>query len=211
MDSYVSTGTMDLDDFSDKVSELLEMVRPDVTFTMDEPTGNDPEGVTLPVITFDTYERVRSKSFKSLEPILFDHVKNPDFPGSTLKLYRMWFDTEVEFHIFHQTNREARTLLNEFEDFLFTYKGHFKELGISDMIFLAELPPTVITKWQMDVPRRTLRYLVRIERITTVRSNNLKFGSVDVNVDKGSVNKDSVNYDSNRLMDHYLYQTRLDD
>ncbi len=222
-ETLVSKGSMDLDDFADKVKELLAMVDPDVQFVEDEPTGNSPDKINLPIITFDIHERVRSESHPSLGPILFDNIKDPENPESTIKRYRMWFDTEVEFKIFHQTNREAKIVMREFEEFLFIYKGYFKELGISDIIFLAERPPQVITRWQMEVPVRTLRYLVRIERITTVRSNkHLQFGQVDLTVErpeghevyreKYPLQKSAkVNTLTNDFMKAYRNQTRIED
>lgn len=161
-------GNLDFEEFTDKVKELLSRAWGEntVTFMHDEPTGNVPEGVTLPVITYDTYERVRSESHKSLEPIRFDRIPNPEREGEIIDLYRMWFDIETEFKIYHTTNRDARILMTEFEDFLWRYKSYFKEIGISDIIFLAELKPDVVEKFGQRLPERKLRYLIRVERIT---------------------------------------------
>lgn len=183
---FTSRGSLSYDEFTDKMNELIRLKWGDPKdfveededkppmFIMEEPTANEPTELYLPLITFDVFERIRSKSHKSLDPIFFGTYPDADDPHTIIKLYRMWFDIEMEFKIHHYTNRESAILMEEFEDFLFEYKGYFKEIGLSEMIFLAETKPQVVTKWQRVIPVRTLRYLVRIERITTIRSNKLK-------------------------------------
>jgi hypothetical protein len=199
-----SSGSMDLDEFTCEVSRLMGLAYPDenITFTEDEPLGNSPDGISAPVITFDTHERTRSKSHKSLDPIHFDTIPDPDYPDYHIKLYRMWFDVEMDFNVYATTNRKAKQLMNLFEEFLFTYKGYFKDSGISDIIFLAETKPKVESRWNMELACRNLRYLVRIERITTVRSYNLK--KVNLVVDPITVDEDiEPQNHSTPFIDHY--------
>jgi hypothetical protein len=203
-------GSMDIEAFTNAISGLLKKAWGDNwgEFIFDEPVGNEPERTIIPKITFDTYERVRSKTHKSLDPILFDQRRDPDNPDNFIKVYRMWFDVEVDFKIYHNTNREARILMDQFEEFLFLYKGHLKSLGISDIIFLAETKPEVVTKWNKSLCERNLRYLVRIERITTVRSNTFKeINTVVEDALPHNVDKESVTY-GNGLITHYEQNNR---
>lgn len=198
-------GSMDIEAFTDAISGLLKKAWGEGwgEFIFEEPIGNDPERVILPKITFDTYERIRSKSHKSLDPILFDQRRDPDNPDTFLKIYRMWFDVEIDFKVYATTNREAKILMDQFEEFLFIYKSHLKSLGISDIIFLAETRPQVVTKWNKQLSERNLRYLVRIERITTVRSKTFKeINTVVEDALPLNVDKESVTY-GNGLINHY--------
>lgn len=208
---YTSSGNLDIDEFTEKIVELTTLAWGDCwgTFTMEEPTGNDPENIVVPVITFDTVKRIRSTSHSSLDPVQFETFRDPHDPNVIVKLYRMWFDVEVEFKVHHETNRSARLLMDELEGFLFTYKSYLKELGISDMYFLAEDKPTVVTKWQKSFSQRTLRYLVRIERITTIRSNILH-EVIPVRNERGIIKPDPV-FDKNPLMANYKDQLRYED
>lgn len=168
-------GSLDYDQFTDEINRLLRLAWGDDwgTFTEDEPTGTDGNDVPVPVITFDLESRKRTKyGVKSLEPVHFDTIPDPENPAHSMKLYRQWFDVEMVFRVFHNTNRAARLLMEEFEDFLFTYKSHLKHIGISELVFQEEKKPTVESRWSQKLAARTLLYLVRIERITTVRSNN---------------------------------------
>lgn len=198
-------GSMDFDEFTDKMNELLSLAwgRDWGFFTEDEPLGGDPDGIAVPVITFDTFERVRSESHRSLDPILFDKIKDPSDPSTTIKLYRMWFDMEVDFKIFHTSNRESRRLMDRFERFLFQYKGYFKNQGISDIIFLAETKPTVESRWNKELARRNLRYLVRIERITTIRSNNLNQVNTIVTGTQGEIPVPATGDKPTSFIEHY--------
>lgn len=208
---FMSSGNLDIEEFTDRITELTALAWGEDwgTFTIEEPTGNAPEHILLPVITFDTHKRIRSTSHSSLDPVLFDSFRDPHDSNVQVKLYRMWFDVEVEFKIHHESNRAARMLMDEFEGFLFTYKSYLKELGISDMYFLSEEPPTVVTKWQKNFSQRTLRYLVRIERITTIRSNILN-EVIPVRNESGRIVHD-VTYDKNPLMASYRDQHRQQD
>lgn len=207
----MAEGNIGIDEFTDKILELTSLAWGEDwgTFTLEEPVGNEQENLKAPVITYDTHERVRSESHKSLDPILFDSVRDPDDPGASIKLYRMWFDVEMEFKIYHETNREARILMEEFETFLFTYKGFFKNMGISDIIFLAETKPMVTTLWQQNLPTRTLRYLVRIERITTIRSSALQ-KATSVRIDTEQLKKATAPREDS-LISNYRGQQRIRD
>lgn len=177
-------GSMDFDEFTDHMSDLLSKAWGSDwgTFTQEEPLSNNgSEETPIPVITFDTFERVPSKSHKSPDPILFDKIVDPTDQRRSIKVYRQWFDLEAEFKIYHTSNKEARILMEDLETFLFTYKAYFKNKGISDICFAAELQPKVESRWSKDLATRTLRYLVRIERILTIHSHNLQ--EVDVCAD----------------------------
>jgi hypothetical protein len=197
----MAEGSLDYDGFTDKVNELLQLAQiseDDITFTENNPVGNDPDSITVPVITFDIHERIRSKSHKSLDPILFDKYLDPNDQTTLIRIFRMWFDVEMEFKVYHTSNRASRILMEQFETFLFTYKPYFKNQGISDIIFLAETKPTVESRFNKELSVRTLRYLVRIERITTIRSNTIQ----EINA-TASVNSDTPYVQGNSFLDAY--------
>lgn len=205
---------MDFDAFTDRMNELLKRAWGDDwgDFIQSEPTGNNPDKLVLPVIVYDTLRRVPSVSHKSPEPILYDKIRDEDHPTTFLELYRQWFDMEVNFFVYHQTNRDARILMEAFEDFLFEYKDYFKDLGISDIVFQSEEPPQVVTMWGKELPQRNLRYLVRIERIRTKRSNTTQVINpvVQGQQDSFAGTQQSRNGQS-AVLQHYGEQLRLEE
>lgn len=171
-----SSGSLDFEGFTDRVNEMLTEAWGDDwgRFYLSEPTGNDPDKIVVPVITYDTERRIPSDSHKSIDGRVFDKVRDPDHPEHFLEVSRQWFDIVINFWVYHKTNNDARKLMNEFEDFLFEYKDYFKDLGISDIRFESEEPPKVVTASGQTIPQRNLRYLFRLERTRTKRIGSNK-------------------------------------
>lgn len=201
-DTLVASGNLDVEGLTDEIGRLLKMSWGEDwgTFQLDEPLGNDPEQISIPIITYDFQERVRSESHRSLDPILFDTVVDTE-NKQIVKLYRSWFDICLVFSAYHTNNRECIQLMSELEAFLFAYKGHFKNLGISDLIFQKEVKPTVKTRWSTQVVERQIQYLVRIERITQVRSGVIN----DITMKDTTTTKSPL-YGGSAMMDHYMAQ-----
>lgn len=201
-DTLVASGNIDIEELTDEIDRLLKMSWGEDwgTFQLDEPLGNDPEEISIPIITYDFQERVRSESHRSLDPILFDTIVDTE-NKQIVKLYRSWFDISLVFSAYHTSNRECLRLMAELEAFLFAYKGHFKNLGISDLIFQKEVKPTVKTRWSTKVVERQILYLVRIERITKIRSSVIN----DIAM-KDTSRTNSPLYGGSKMMDHYLAQ-----
>lgn len=203
-DTLVASGNIDVEQLTDEIGRLLKMSWGEDwgSFQLEEPLGNDPEDIPMPIITYDFLDRVRSETHRSLDPILFDSIMDKD-NNQIVKLYRSWFDISLVFSVYHINNRECIHLLSDLEAFLFAYKGHFKNLGISDLIFQKEVQPTVKTKWSKQVVQRQILYLVRIERITQIRSNiTNKIAMNDTTTTTSPL------YGSSAMMDHYLAQQK---
>lgn len=199
-ETLVASGNLDIEQFTDEINRLLKMSWGEDwgNFQLDEPVGNEPENIPIPVITYDFTERIRSATHRSLDPILFDTIVDKD-NSQIVKLYRSWFDICFVFSVYHISNKECIKILSELEAFLFAYKGHFKNLGVSEMIFQKEVKPTVKTRWSTQVVQRQVEYLVRIERITQVRSNVIK----DITMTDTSTTNSPLHGQS-KMMDHYM-------
>lgn len=174
-----------IDQFTDSVKEVLDAAWDPGwgEFTSEWPTGNDPNVIPLPAITYELFHRVPSKSMKTIKPRNMGYVPDPDVPGGIIWHWSMWFDCLVDFGIWAKTNREAEDLKRRFEDMMMIYAGQFKKQGVSEILFISEMKPTVSTKWRQDIPHRALRYFVRIERIIPVRSDTLQKISAEITVD----------------------------
>jgi hypothetical protein len=212
-----SAGNLDYEQFTEEMNKLFQKVFAsyDVCprFMEDEPTGGDEEFAQLPVITFDTGDRVISESHGYQEPTLFERRRDPNDNGRVIDVYRQWFDVDMVFRIFHTTNTAARKLAEEFELFLFHYKDYLKHLGLSDLRFIKEKPPEVVTRWNKSLPQRTLVYRVRIERIFTLRAQVLTDVKTIVSEkDHGPFVQNSLaKKPSNSFIDEYNRQQRVQD
>lgn len=170
-------GNIDIEGFSDKVKDLLDDSWEDEwgTFTMEEPTGNDPESVNLPVISFGVVDRASSKNKKGLKSRQNEYMLDPEDENYTIIISRKWFDCIVEYMVFHKTNKESRELLKRFEVFMETYTGYFKEQGVSEMVFLNEVDSRLSKKYKEGIPSTCIRYLMVLERITIQRVRTTKY------------------------------------
>jgi hypothetical protein len=204
-----ASGTVDgLDQFTTIIKTIIDKAWGATwgTFTNEWPVGNDPTTLPLPQITYELFHRVPSKSMKSIKPRLMETIPDPDVPNGTIDVYRQWFDCLVDFGIWHKTNMEAEALKQKFEDFMLAYSGYFKQQGVSELLFVAEMQPSVSTKWRQDIPHRALRYLVRIERVTPVRSTTISelFTNVVVHNPQQTGGTVITEYPVNQAIDPFL-------
>ncbi len=207
----MARGSMDFDQFTDKMNELLKRAWGEDwgEFVHREPTGNDPDSLQLPLIAYDTVKRVRSKSHPSIKPIKFDDYPDPDNPGTFLDVRRQWFDVQMVFYFYHKTNREARILMEDFESFIEEYDVYFKEVGLSEIVFESEDNPIVEQMWGLETPRRQMTYLVRIERIKLNRSKSMN--NVDTEVRSKPEGRMLHSTKANAaIMQNHRDQTRLE-
>lgn len=203
VEKYISRGMAEefwsfgIEDFVVLLQRLMNTVwkrsdqKPWGTFSYEEPNSISPlngdeqgEGV-FPWITFDTISRTPSKSHKGLKPRQFETVQDENNPEDYFRVYRQWYDCEVEFAVFAPTNREAMDTQMKLESLVHQYTGLLKEMGVSDIIFKEEVGSKnrTASKWNSDIPHRTVTYYVRIERIIAVRNSYLKAIETKVRAD----------------------------
>ena len=174
--SQRANANSDMESFTDTFKTLLDDTWDDGwgVFTVESPTGNDPNSVALPSIIFSVVERKPSKNKAGLKGRPFEMHLDPDNEDYTIILSRKWFDCEVEFLITHRTNREASQLMTKLELFIEAYVGYFKQQGLSEMIFIGESKSKLSNKSLEGIPSKCLSYLIVLERISTVRVRTTK-------------------------------------
>lgn len=169
-------GTADVDSFTDRLTALLDDTFEDGWgyFTMEEPTGVNPEEIKLPCIAFDVVHREPSTKKKGLKSRLTETIVDETDNNSALIVSRVWFDYIVEFMFFDKTNRNSRILMNRFETFFDTYKGFFKEQGVTEITFREEVDSRLSKKYKDHIPSTCLRYYMLMERISVQRVGTTK-------------------------------------
>lgn len=172
---YMSQGSMDLDQLTDLIKVTLDKVWGPGwgIFSDNDPTGNDPETTPMPHITYNLVSRVPVKEH-GMARRLYDQLPDSEYPGHYISIYRQWFKCDVEFIIYARTRREATVTAFNFEEFMADYIGFFKHMGVNQIFFEHEESPDVSSQYRQDIPHRTVRYSVKIERNSTVRSGILK-------------------------------------
>lgn len=168
-------GSLDLDGFFDRIEQLLKHAWGEDWGTFSEAETNEeiPESVKLPLITYELIQRVPSLSRSGHKEIPLDSQPDPEDPRYRIDVWTRWFECEVEFKVFHKSRRAAREVAENFELLLDTWRGYFKDLGVTEFVFQSEVRPEVRQENRQTLAIRTLRYLVIYERKRYVRHKSL--------------------------------------
>lgn len=171
----VADGSADLEKFTDLIEKLLLATwgADWGTFSEEFPTGNTPEDNPMPHITYSLLSRKKLPG-RSLKKQGFESYDDPEHPGERIIPSREWFECAFEFNLYERTNRDSRKLSERFEELIERYKGFLKKQGISEILFDEEAAGGIGGSSRQGLPHRVLRYKVHIERITYVRSHELK-------------------------------------
>jgi hypothetical protein len=171
--------------------------------------SDNSEDITFPAITYDTFHREPNKS--TPKPKKFETVKeviNGKETGDLFNVYRQWFDTIIEFNIWGHDALEARSKANDLELLLKVFIGYFKEAGVSEMLFLEEVPPGESGKFIDGYNMKCLMFYVRFEKIQMIRGSKLasiktklKLTNDTTNFDKQTLVKSSDIYINNNVLE----------
>ncbi len=156
--------------------------------SMDLKTGEDSANIKLPQILMDINTRDVTDGF-SPKPILAgiqkEVTEDGEETGDSFLIYRQWFDSNIEFDIYAQNNKECRELLQKLEELILVYSGYLKRKGLAEIFFLREISPKSSLNFSENTPMRCILYYVRFEcvtpvRISTINSINAKIGANQV-------------------------------
>lgn len=183
LDNFRADGNVaSFDDAMEKLSDLWKKVHPDCPFLEEMPTAEPPERLDLPRIVYSLVRRQHASGYNdSNKPRPMNTYPDPDQPGHNLTEVVEWFDCLTSFAVFGNSKREAREWTEKFENFVLTYIGHFKKLGVTDIIFREELSPGVSSEFRQDLPHRHLRYSVKIQRTQIIR--NIRLDEIGVSAE----------------------------
>ena len=154
--------------------------------------SEDSSKILLPQITVEINVREKADGIGGLKPTLTDVVDEVDEEGNktgdAFLMYRQWYDCNVEFNIYGQTNKEAREIQRKFENLLITYTGYLKRNGVSEIFFLQEVSPKSSLNYVKNTPMRCIYYYIRLESITPIRQSlinqiNMQMGGGQVTTD----------------------------
>lgn len=161
--------------------------------SLDIKSGEDSSNIVLPQILVDINTRDITEGMP-LKPILMDIQQEKDEDGNetgdSFLMYRQWFDSNIEFDIFAQNNKECRELLKRFEELIIVYSSYLKRRGLSEIFFLREISPKSSLNYSENIPMRCILYYVRFECITPIRVSNIN--TINAKIGANQVNSTEV-------------------
>lgn len=201
-----ANSNADLEKMTDTIHRLLSIVWGDGwgVFSEESPVDNEAEKAQMPHITYNLVSRTHTQS-KNVKWARFHSEEDPEHEGESLTHYKCWFTCQVEFTIYDDTNRGTRNWAEKFETFMENYMGYLKQEGISEIIFKEESAPSVNSNYRQDLPYRTLRYEVRIER--TIVESSYDLNQVDIVLNEIDINA-KVKHPSGNVDDYKAQVTK---
>lgn len=165
-------------DFTDMVEDLASRAWGDEWGSMRPhfSSTEDSQDIPLPIITYEVIDKQPTPERGEIKPRLRDEFIDDD-TKEVLRLYGQWFDYILQFNIWDQSISNVIALLKDLENLILTYTGHFKQQGVSEILFHKQLRDDRLTKWNDSLNVRSLRYKVRIEElqvVTTEVINNVE-------------------------------------
>lgn len=178
------------------------------TFCEAFPNGRDPQQTKLPVITYQVISKrpgiVSKDGTRELKPRLRDTVRlaaTDTSPADVVSIYAQWFDHDIVFELWEETNTALTQLGERFEEFMMTYSGYFKSRGVGEIIFDKMLNGYTSKSWRDNLVPKSYFYYVRLEQHVAVPSNVIKeiIGRVEIHetlTDDSDQKIESINFES---------------
>ncbi len=194
-DRQYAHANTDINGLTDRLKPILEAAwgKDWGKFTAEMPKYNDHEA-PMPQITYVQVSRKPSKSIKNIKPVLYNTYPDPDNPGYTISEYRQRYDCILDFVCWDKTSSGAMSRAEQLEEFIFTYTGIFKNLGIAEIVFIEMTKPEVNTRYRQDIPYVAIRYGIQLERIHERRSYAIRILEQQIEVLNPSTGESTIAY-----------------
>ncbi|WP_067924185.1 hypothetical protein [Alicyclobacillus shizuokensis] len=156
--------------FIDELKRMWEAAGKKGKIVRKTPFSDDAE---FPVITFHMLRRLISQQYKDVKPRYRDTIEHPYIPGELIELRGQMFEVWLQFTVYSQSQEEADELVEELDDFLNTYAGYFKRMGVHEIRFFAQETDDVDTSYRFPLAVRPVQYTFYFEKITPVFLNRI--------------------------------------
>lgn len=141
----------------------------------------------FPVIMFHLHHRTINNQFKDVKPRYRTTIRHPYMNDEYVELRGQIFDCMVQFEIYAVSQDEADLLVERFDDFMMTYKGYLKYMGVQEILYYQQLRDEVVQDSRYPIACRPLQYKMRFEKITPVFLNQLNELTIDAKITKDMI------------------------
>lgn len=157
--------------FIDELRKLWKAAGKDGVIVRDTPTIKDLE---LPAITYHIKKRIPHPDFKEIKPRERDTIKHPHIPGEFIQLMGQFFLVFVEFKFYSTSAEQADEMMQDLEEFLYIYAGHFQKNGVQRLLFHEQGEDEVISDARFSIAKRSIIYKMSFEKINTIFLNQFE-------------------------------------
>ena len=172
-----------LNDFFTVVRNTYNMVNGDNWGSLlhADPLGINAESLNPPIITYKMAQKTPARlgTSRQIKPgIRTAGVDLQTQQKSTLFTQRFLYT--VHFDIWESSWEKALEHGEKFEDFMLTYTGLFKELGVTEIIYAGATEEPARASWRTDLVAYKTVYDVYIERHINVLNKTIESIKVDL-------------------------------
>lgn len=168
-------GNMGFEEFTDLIKKVLDASwgKDWGTFKEEESSGNDPENLETPIITYEIREMVplvATDKYRHREygPAIYgDAYDGYDIRGKDI-------ETIFMFQAWEDNNSKATKLAIDFIDLMDEFQGLFKKRGLKHISWMSYKTRGPETKIKDNISSRTMYYRVIFERIKAVPVDRIK-------------------------------------
>ena len=168
----VADKTASLDDLMEMLSGLVAKImkkekvefKPDegVRLTVDQAEKLDHPYIFFKIISCDPFKEIKPRIRECIKEDIYD--KNAERPG---EIYGQLFKCTVQFDILARDYKEAKAVMNMFEDVVFSYTAYLKKNGVAEILFTRRLTDRNLDVYRQKCSVRSLQYYVEIEKLFT--------------------------------------------
>ncbi len=162
----------DLNDFISMIAKVMSkaLKKHNAVFIPDEGgIIKDPhKTLEQPTILYKIVERKPTLELKPrpTEEVVEDNDSDTNRRFGTI--YTQKQSCVVQFDVVASDYISANSVMNTFEEAMFTYTGYFKSQGVAEMYFLKHFTDKNLDNYRQDLSVRSLQYHVQIQKIITV-------------------------------------------
>lgn len=165
-------------DKSATLSDFISMLQKLTTNTIGQKHKVEfyPEEGRVPVEYFSeqlnssiiTYELISREPMKELKYRYRESIIERDEHGNIQRqgeVYGQKQKLNIQFNFFAGTVEEVESIMTQFEDNMFIYKGYFKKNGVGELIFKEQLTDKSLDSFRQTTSVRSLIYYVELEKL----------------------------------------------
>lgn len=175
----MKTKSASLGDFFSAIDRILKISWGENwgKFTKAYPSFSDANELNTPIITYRLVQKTPGVvgAHKEIKPRVRAQYKVGDSDSEeVITVFGQRFDCIVQFEVWASNDSVVSDYADEFEDFMLTYTGILKEMGIIEVIYLGTTDEPSPNAWRVDLQSRSIKYHVVIDKLTPVSSKTIE-------------------------------------
>lgn len=174
-------------EFIDSLRDTWNMINAGTQFIHGHPVQDDKntQSIAPPIISYRIHNKVPAVmgSVREIKPRIRGIFPDPNNPGEQITVFAQRFTYTIDFGLWESNWEKLEKLQKLFEDFMLTWTGVLKDLGVSELLFeeaSEDIPRTSV--WRQDLVSSHVVYRIDLEETRPI--NNQVIEQIQVKLKK---------------------------